>query len=94
MSVSRLHLQTHERAFPSAVDPLFEVAAVFVDGVFDGPGGSVAEAADRRAGDDAHTGDGFRHSVEVRSAGLNGGCPGPRTQSNVTVDSRTANRMR
>ena len=49
----RLHLQTHERALPSAVDPLFEVAAEFVDGVFDGPGGSVAEAADRRAGDDA-----------------------------------------
>lgn len=41
-----VHLQTHERALPSALDPFLEVAAVFVDGVFDGPGSSVAEAVD------------------------------------------------
>ena len=46
------HLQTHQRALSAVLDPLSEVAAVFVDGVFDGPGGSVAEAADCRAGED------------------------------------------
>ena len=61
----RLHLQTHERALSAAVDPVFEVAAVFVDGVFDGPGGSVAEAADRCAGDDADAVGDFQQEVDV-----------------------------
>ena len=61
----RFHLQTHQRALPSALDPVFEVAAVFVDGVFDGPGGSVAEAADGRAGDDADAVGDFQQQVDV-----------------------------
>ena len=47
-----------------ALDVIFELAAEFADGVFDGPGGAVGQATNGRTGDDANCVADFQKQIQ------------------------------